>query len=97
MKSTCQDFWKMVYERECGVIVMLSDLVENGEVELTGSPYCCSFSKSLSFHCRRCATSTGLLMTPRGCRSMDSSLCLFSKPQNRMASYDMKSASTTPR
>ena len=32
MKSTCQDFWKMVYERECGVIVMLSDLVENGEV-----------------------------------------------------------------
>ena len=33
MKSTCRDFWKMVYERECGVIVMLSDLVENGEVE----------------------------------------------------------------
>ena len=32
MKSTCRDFWKMVYERECGVIVMLSDLVENGEV-----------------------------------------------------------------
>ena len=35
MKSTCQDFWKMVYERECGVIVMLSDLVENGEVGRT--------------------------------------------------------------
>ena len=32
MKSTCRDFWKMVYERECGVLVMLSDLVENGEV-----------------------------------------------------------------
>ena len=32
MKSTCRDFWKMVYERECGVVVMLSDLVENGEV-----------------------------------------------------------------
>ena len=99
MKSTCQDFWKMVYERECGVIVMLSDLVENGEVgrtELTGSPYCCSFTKSLSFH-RRCATSTGLLMTPRGCRSMESSLCLSSRTQNRMASYDVKSASTTPR
>ena len=35
MKSTCRDFWKMVYERECGVIVMLSDLVENGEVGRT--------------------------------------------------------------
>ena len=32
MNSTCRDFWKMVYERECGVVVMLSDLVENGEV-----------------------------------------------------------------
>ena len=32
MKSTCRDFWKMVYERECGVIVMLSNLTENGEV-----------------------------------------------------------------
>ena len=26
MKFTCRDFWKMVYERECGVVVMLSDL-----------------------------------------------------------------------
>ena len=32
MKSTSRDFWKTVYDRECGVIVMLSDLVENGEV-----------------------------------------------------------------
>ena len=32
MKFTCRDFWKMVYERECGVVVMLSDLVENGKV-----------------------------------------------------------------
>ena len=35
MKSTCRDFWKMVYERECGLIVMLSDLVENGKVGKT--------------------------------------------------------------
>ena len=32
MKDTCRDFWKMVFERECGLIVMLSDLVEGGEV-----------------------------------------------------------------
>ena len=32
MQFTCRDFWKMVYERECGVVVMLSDLVENGKV-----------------------------------------------------------------
>ena len=33
MQFTCRDFWKMVYERECGVVVMLSDLVENGKVQ----------------------------------------------------------------
>jgi protein tyrosine phosphatase len=32
MEETCRDFWKMVYERECGVIVMLSGLVEAGRV-----------------------------------------------------------------
>jgi len=32
MKNTCEDFWKRVFERGCGLIVMLSDLVENGEV-----------------------------------------------------------------
>jgi len=32
MQFTCRDFWKMVYERECGVVVMLSDLVENGRL-----------------------------------------------------------------
>ena len=32
MEETCRDFWKMVYERECGVIVMLSELAEKGEV-----------------------------------------------------------------
>ena len=32
MKDTCRDFWKMVFERDCGLIVMLSDLVEDGEV-----------------------------------------------------------------
>ena len=32
MKSTSRDFWKMVWSRKCSVIVMLSDLVEQGEV-----------------------------------------------------------------
>jgi len=32
LKYTRQDFWKMIFERECGLIVMLSELVENGEV-----------------------------------------------------------------
>jgi protein tyrosine phosphatase len=29
MEGTCRDFWKMVYDRKCGVIIMLSQLVEN--------------------------------------------------------------------
>ena len=33
MESTARDFWKMIYDRKCGVIVMLCDLVEDGEVQ----------------------------------------------------------------
>ena len=32
MKDTCRDFWKMVHDRKCGVIVMTSDLEEGGQV-----------------------------------------------------------------
>ena len=32
MESTARDFWKMVHDRKCGVIVMLCDLVEDGQV-----------------------------------------------------------------
>ena len=32
MKDTCRDFWKMVHDRKCGVIVMTSDLKEGGQV-----------------------------------------------------------------
>ena len=32
MESTAKDFWKMVHDKKCGVIVMLSDLVEGGQV-----------------------------------------------------------------
>ena len=33
MESTARDFWKMIYDRKCGVIVMLCDLMEDGEVQ----------------------------------------------------------------
>ena len=33
MESTARDFWKMVHDRKCGVIVMLCDLVEDGQVQ----------------------------------------------------------------
>ena len=32
MESTARNMWKVVYDRKCGAIVMLSDLVENGMV-----------------------------------------------------------------
>eukprot|EP00731_Ephydatia_muelleri_P019106 Em0011g1146a len=31
LKSTCRDFWKMVCDRKCGAIVMLSQLEEGGK------------------------------------------------------------------
>ena len=34
MQSTIRDFWKMIHDRKCGVIIMLCDLVENGQVHL---------------------------------------------------------------
>ena len=37
MQSTARDFWKMIHNRRCGVVVMLSDLVEAGKV---GSSLC---------------------------------------------------------
>ena len=38
MKSTARDFWKMVHDRKCGVIVMLSGLVEGGQVRMVATP-----------------------------------------------------------
>ena len=32
MQSTYRDFWKMVYDRKCGAVVMLGNLTENGKV-----------------------------------------------------------------
>ncbi len=33
MESTCRNMWKLVCDRKCGTIVMLSDLTENGKVK----------------------------------------------------------------
>ena len=32
MESTCRDFWKIVHDQQCGAIVMLSRLSEDGKV-----------------------------------------------------------------
>ena len=42
MRSTTRDFWKMVYSRKCGVVVMLSDTIELEEVKLQHNYYYCS-------------------------------------------------------
>ena len=34
MENTTEDFWRMVYERDCAVIVMLSGLDEMEEVNI---------------------------------------------------------------
>ena len=35
MASTTRNMWKVVYDRKCGAIVMLSDLVESGMVRIS--------------------------------------------------------------
>ena len=70
MQSTARDFWKMVYDRKCGVIVMLSDLVEEGQVRLVTA--LSTESGGLSFPVspsRRCVTSTGPILGPRCLKS----------------------------
>ena len=32
MASTVRNMWKVIHDRKCGAIIMLSDLVENGMV-----------------------------------------------------------------
>ena len=32
MEGTCRDFWKMLYDRKCGVVIMLSQLEEHDKV-----------------------------------------------------------------
>ena len=32
MESTTRNMWKLIYDRKCGAVVMLSDLIEDGMV-----------------------------------------------------------------
>ena len=50
MQSTARDFWKMVHDRKCGVIVMLSDLVEGGQVRMVAT-LAKGFKWPLVIHC----------------------------------------------
>ena len=34
MESTTRNIWKVVYDKKCGAVIMLSDLMENGNVYL---------------------------------------------------------------
>ena len=36
MASTTRNMWKVVYDRKCAAVVMLSDLVEDGMVRADG-------------------------------------------------------------
>ena len=70
MKSTVCDFWRMVYERECSVIVMLSDLIKDQKVQVIIYFMIMSLFFS-SLYCR-CASHTGQKWTKRMLRNMDS-------------------------
>ena len=41
MASTAKNMWKIIHDRKCGAVVMLSDLVENG----TASKCMCLYVK----------------------------------------------------
>ena len=38
MQSTVRNFWKIIYERNCAIVVMTSGLIEGGEEENTHWP-----------------------------------------------------------
>ncbi|CAI8037248.1 Receptor-type tyrosine-protein phosphatase delta, partial [Geodia barretti] len=60
MESTARDFWKMVHDRKCGVIVMLCDLVEDEQVAKPYSGTVTLVATSALENCRRRVTSIGL-------------------------------------
>ena len=59
MESTIRDFWKMIVERECRVVVMLCGLEEDGNV--CYHKLLCLVNNNDCVCYRKCVTSTGLL------------------------------------
>ena len=59
MESTIRDFWKMIVERECRVVVMLCGLEEDGNVCYHKL---CLVNNNDCVCYRKCVTSTGLLL-----------------------------------
>ncbi|KAL5486467.1 hypothetical protein EMCRGX_G018950 [Ephydatia muelleri] len=55
LKSTCRDFWKMVCDRKCGAIVMLSQLEEGGKVSGWSVRWCpdCSYPGGMQEVCHQ--------------------------------------------
>ncbi|KAL5486451.1 hypothetical protein EMCRGX_G018928 [Ephydatia muelleri] len=55
LKSTCRDFWKMVCDRKCGTIVMLSQLEEGGKVSGWSIRWCpdCSYPGGMQEVCHQ--------------------------------------------
>ena len=50
MESTTRNMWKLIYDRKCGVVVMLSDLLEDGMVNCGLKKNNCIYSIELLEH-----------------------------------------------